>query len=306
MRQRLEVGVGVARDHRQRDRRGVRRDRVLAGARRGRGRRAHVLGQPLPGPEGEPLHAEGAVAAGVVGRAGRRHPPHRVVQHLGVIALLDLGPAQVGQAEAVGPPPRLGNDQVRHQPFEHAAAECRDERDRGAGVYVVALPDLKLLVALRIGDRLPVPRDRPLPLPGEVRVGGAALGRQRPPRAPPHVAGHLVQAHADVHGDAGVGVQRAVVVAGRSLVDVEASVLLAGRLIARQRGVGVAIGLGAVVVEDGEVHVSEQPARQVAHAGQRLARDDQPRRVPAVVHRRDEPAVVLASGSWRCSPLGRG
>ena len=98
----------------------------------------------------------------------------------------------------------------------------------------------------------------------------------------------------DVHRDARVGVDRAVVVAGRTLVDVVAAVHLTGRLVARDVRVGVARGLRAVVVEDREVHRREQLVSQARDLRERVLHDDQAAGVPAVVDRGQEPAVVLA------------
>ena len=171
-------------------------------------------------------------------------------------------------------------------------------------VGVVPLPHRELLPGLRVGVGLPGAGHRPLPLPGEVGVGGLAVGergrrRQLPPAAPPHVARHLVQAHADVGGDPRVAVERAVVVVVRPVVarirrqpDVVPAEHLAGRLVPGDGRVDVAVRLGPGVVEQPEVHRRDQAVHQVAEFGHGLPDHDQPRGVPAVVHVGDEEAVV--------------
>ena len=134
-------------------------------------------------------------------------------------------------------------------------------------------------------------------------VGERGRRRQFPPAAPPHVARHLVQAHADVGGDPRVAVQSAVVVVVRPVAalirrqpDVVPAVHLAGRLVPGDGRVDVAVRLGPGVVEDAEVHRRHQAVDQVAELRQGLPDHDQARRVPAVVHVGDEEAVVERRG----------
>ena len=132
-------------------------------------------------------------------------------------------------------------------------------------------------------------------------VGERRLRRQLPPAAPPHVARHLVQAHADVGRDPRVAVERAVVVVVlrrvvariRRQPDVVPAEHLAGRLVPRDRRVGVAVRLGPVVVEDPEVHRRDQAVRQVRQRGHGLPDHDEPGGVPAVVDVGQEEAVVV-------------
>ncbi len=197
-------------------------------------------------------------------------------------------------------PRGLGHDEVRHQPLEHPAAERRHEGQVCPGIGVVALPHRKAPPRLRIGDRHPGAGPR---LATRGRVAGTALRWRRPPGAPPDITGHLIAPHADVHGDPRVAVERAVVVAGRTLVDVVAAVHLAGRRVTGQPGVRVAVGLRAVVVEDGEVHRGQERTGRPALRGQGAADLDQPGGEPAVVDRGDEPAVVLGRSGLRAVTL---
>src|SRR5665213_2796586 len=169
------------------------------------------------------LDPEAAISATVVGRAGGRHAPDRVVELFSRVLDLNLGGAHVGKTEAVRPPGRLRHDLVCHQAFEHAAGVRRHEGESGAGVDIVTFPDVELLARLRIGVRLPGAGYGPLSLPRKVGISAQAVGiRSRwwkcPPAAPPYVARHLVQPHADVGRDTGIAVEGAVVVVVRPVV----------------------------------------------------------------------------------------
>src|SRR5436305_1891498 len=81
----------------------------------------------------------------------------------------------------------------------------------------MAFPDVEGLAGLRVTVILPIAAHGPLALPREVRIGRLTvvvrgLGRKRPPAAPPHIPGHLMQPHADVGRDARIAVEGAVVI----------------------------------------------------------------------------------------------
>src|SRR5438105_10423808 len=87
----------------------------------------------------------------------------------------------------------------------------------GAGVGIMAFPDVESLAGPRVTVILPIAAHRPLALPREVRIGSLAvvvrgLGREGAPTAPPHVPGHLVQSHTHVGRDARIAVEGAVVI----------------------------------------------------------------------------------------------
>ena len=157
----------------------MRRDDVLGGAvvalRQSLVRVAGVRAEAVVR-ERQALDTEAAVPAVVVGRAGWRHAPDRVVQLLGRVLDLHARGAHVGEAEAVRAPGRLRHDLVGHQAFEHPASEGRDEGQVRAGVDVVAFPDRERLPGLRVGVGQPSAGHRPLSLPREVRVTGWQSG----------------------------------------------------------------------------------------------------------------------------------
>ncbi len=88
-----------------------------------------------------------------------------------------------------------------------------------------------------------------------------------------------------------VVVRPVVALVGRE-ADVVPAVHLAGRLVPGDRRVGVAVGLGAAVVEDAEVHRRDQPVGQPAQFRHGLPDHDQARRVPAIVDVRHEVTIV--------------
>ncbi len=108
------------------------------------------------------------------------------------------------------------------------------------------------------------------------------------------------RAHADVHRDARIAVQRAVVVTGRSLVDVVTAVHLPGRLVV-ECVVDVARGLRSAVVEDREVRRRRRAGRRAS--GPRAApagRSSAPTRTNRCRRRRGTSSCP-APGRSRCS-----
>src|ERR1700682_1261284 len=91
-----------------------------------------------------------------------------------------------------------------------------------------------------------------------------SLWRKHPPAAPPDVAGHLVQSHANVGRDSRITVKGAVMVVVPAVAahvrrkpDIVAAEHLPGGLISN-RGVDVASRLWTAVIEEPEVHGRHQ------------------------------------------------